>query len=99
MRARRSAVGVAIVVGTSVVLPAGIAVADMTLAAGLPAAVKVTMRGNAVAWSAPTAGRWKLVSWGRGVLTDAAVRTAFDPFDVDLGDDANGRLIATYSAR
>jgi hypothetical protein len=77
---------------------AGVASADTTLATGLPSNVKVSMRGNAIAWSAPTAdGRWKLVIRRGGVITGAAVRPAKVPFDVDLGDDGHGRLIATYS--
>ena len=97
MRARRRAVCAAIMIGSTAVLPAGTAAADVTLASGLPAKVKVAMRGDTVAWSAPAAGGWKLVIWRRGVLTDAAMRPASAPFDVDLGEDAAGRLIATYS--
>ena len=77
---------------------AGTAAADATLAAGLPSNVKVAMKGNTVAWSARTAGgRWKLVIWRAGVARDAAVAPSRWPFDVDLGDDGHGRLLATYS--
>jgi hypothetical protein len=71
--------------------------ADTTLATGLPATVKVSMRGDWIAWSAPAGSRWKLVIARHGVPADAAVRTAPVPFDVDLGDDGHGHLIATYS--
>ena len=72
--------------------------ADTTLATGLSLNVKVSMRGDAIAWSAPAdGGLWKLVIARGGVAADAAVRTARVPFDVDLGDDGHGHLIATYS--
>jgi hypothetical protein len=76
------------------------AAADTTLATGLPDTVRVSMSpdGATLAWSAPTAdGRWKLVLHRGGVTQDAAVRTASAPFDVDLGTDGAGRLVATYS--
>jgi hypothetical protein len=82
----------------ALLLGAGTASADTTLASGLPADVKVSMRGDAIAWSAPAgAGRWKLVIARHGVAADASVPTARMPFDVDLGDDGHGHLIATYS--
>ncbi len=72
--------------------------ADTTLATGLPGTVKVSLRGGAIAWSAPAGGgRWKLVIARGGVASDVAVPTARAPFDVDLGDDGHGHLIATYS--
>ncbi len=78
--------------------PAATASADTTLAGGLPATVKVSMQGDAIAWSAPAGdGRWKLVIARGGVPADAAVAPGRIPFDVDLGDDGHGRLIATYS--
>jgi hypothetical protein len=79
-------------------LAASPARADTTLATGLPATVTVSLRGDAVAWSAPTAdGRFKLVIARGGVAADAAVKPSATPFDVDLGDDGHGHLIATYS--
>jgi len=83
---------------TAMLLGAATARADTTLATGLAPTVKVSMRGGAIAWSAPAAGgRWKLVIARGGVAADAAVRLARVPFDVDLGDDGRGHLIATYS--
>ena len=78
--------------------PAAAASADVTLATGLPPTVKVSMRGAAVAWSAPApGGGFKLVIRTRGIARDAAIPPSRQPFDVDLGDDGHGRLIATYS--
>jgi hypothetical protein len=78
--------------------PVAVASADTTLASGLPASVKVSMRGTAVAWSEPApAGGFKLVIRNNGVARDAAVAPSPRPFDVDLGDDGRGHLIATYS--
>jgi hypothetical protein len=72
--------------------------ADTTLATGLPGNVKVSMRGAAMAWSAPIAGgRFKLVIARGGIAADAATKPSAIPFDVDLGDDGHGHLIATYS--
>jgi hypothetical protein len=78
--------------------PVAVASADTTLATGLPATVKVSLRGTAVAWSAPApAGGFKLVIRKNGVIRDAAVAPSPRPFDVDLGDDGHGHLIASYS--
>jgi hypothetical protein len=82
----------------AVTAPVSVASADTTLATGLPPGVKVSMRGDAVAWSAPAAGGgYRLVIRTNGVARDAAVAPSPRPFDVDLGDDGHGHLIATYS--
>jgi hypothetical protein len=78
--------------------PPAVASAATTLATGLPPTVKVSMRGHAVAWSAPASGGgFKLVIRTNGVNRDAAVASSARPFDVDLGDDGHGHLVATYS--
>lgn len=83
---------------TAALAPVAVASGDTILATGLPPAVKVSMRGAAVAWSAPVpAGGFKLVIRTHGVARDAAVAPSQRPFDVDLGDDGRGHLIATYS--
>ena len=72
--------------------------AATTLATGLPPTTKVSMRGPATAWSEPApAGGFKLVVRVDGVVRDAAIAPSPRPFDVDLGDDGRGHLIATYS--
>jgi hypothetical protein len=74
------------------------ALAAVPLATGLPPAVKVSQRGSAVAWSEPApGGGFKLVVRVDGIARDAAVAPSRRPFDVDLGDDGHGHLIATYS--
>ena len=56
----------------ALLLGAASARADTTLATGLPADVTVSMRGDAIAWSAPAGGgRWKLVIARRGVAAEA----------------------------
>lgn len=89
----------AAVLAAAALAPAMAAAADQTLATGLPPSVKVSMsmRGSAVAWSEPTTGGYKLVIRSGGVTRDAAIRPSQRPFDVDLGDDGHGRLVATYS--
>jgi hypothetical protein len=49
------------------------------------------------AWSKPSHGRYRLVIRHRGRTRDAGVRTRPQPFDVSLGNDAGGRVVATYS--
>ncbi|CAB4932340.1 unannotated protein [freshwater metagenome] len=100
MRSRqRFLIGVTAALAT-VLGGAGVAQANVTLATGLPAGVKVSMsqRGTTIAWSAPTGtGRWKLILWRNGVTSDVPIATSNMPFDVDLGDDGHGHLLATYS--
>lgn len=76
--------------------PAG---ADVTLAGGLPQAPKVSASGQALAWSVfePATGMWRLAV-RRGELTQVLpVAGQATPFDVDLGDDGRGNLVASYS--
>jgi hypothetical protein len=54
--------------------------------------------GGWVVWSELEAnGRWALTAWHRGAKTRLPVGTRSVPFDVDLGSDAHGRVVATYS--
>lgn len=48
-------------------------------------------------WSKPTKGRYRLVIRHAGRIRDAGIPTRSEPFDVSLGKDARGRLVATYS--
>ena len=64
-----------------------------------PSAPKVSAGGGALAWSTYDAadGAWSLVVGHDGVIERAAVARRAVPFDVDLGEDAAGRLVAAYS--
>lgn len=70
-----------------------------TLLSVEPSAPKISAAGDAAAWSTydTTAGTWFLVIRQGGVLERAAVAPRSVPFDVDLGRDAGGRLVAAYS--
>jgi hypothetical protein len=73
--------------------------ADSVLAGGLPQAPKVSAYGQALAWSEfdSGAGGWRLVLRVGGVTVMPAVPARSSPFDVDLGSDGQGRLVASYS--
>jgi hypothetical protein len=74
-------------------------VADVTLASGLPQAPKVTAAGQALAWSVlePATGAWRLVVRRNGATRVLPIPGRTTPFDVDLGDDGHGGLVASYS--
>ena len=71
----------------------------MTLASGLPQAPKVSAAGDALAWSVfePATGSWRLVVRRGGASEVLPVAGSSTPFDVDLGDDGRGGLLASYS--
>jgi hypothetical protein len=50
-----------------------------------------------VVWSAQSPDGWQLTAWHAGVVTTLPVATRPEPFDVSLGTDAQGRMVATYS--
>jgi hypothetical protein len=71
--------------------------ADSVLAGRLPLGPKVSAGDNAIAWSTFSADGWHLMA-RVGQATEAVpVAPSPDPFDVDLGDDGHGGLVASYS--
>jgi hypothetical protein len=89
-----------------------IALAIMTVAGlfGTPAAparsqtlASVTVRapiatyGGWVLWSAPVSGGWGLDAYHTGKVTALRVPPRPQPFDVDLGTNAAGGIVATFS--
>jgi hypothetical protein len=70
-----------------------------TILTSEPSPPKLTAAGGAAAWSTydEAAGAWFLVTRQAGVFERAAVAPRSVPFDVDLGRDASGRLVASYS--
>jgi hypothetical protein len=50
-----------------------------------------------LAWSVKDGARFRLVAWHDGVLRTLPVRVRQRPFDVDVGTDARGRAVATFS--
>ena len=73
--------------------------AATTLASGLPQAPKVAAAGQAVAWSTfdPAISAWRLMVLDHGVSRELPIAPKATPFDVDLGDNGHGGLVATYS--
>jgi len=75
------------------------AAGDTVLASGLPQAPKVSANGQALAWSEydRSASDWRLVVLRNGITQVLPIAPSPVPFDVDLGEDSRGRLVAAYS--
>lgn len=73
--------------------------ADTALASGLPQAPKVSAAGSTVAWSVWDAqvGAWRLQVRNGGITQTLPIAARATPFDVSLGDDGHGGLVASYS--
>jgi hypothetical protein len=60
--------------------------------------VPISAAGGWVGWSAPVAGGgFGLFTWHAGAVAQLPVATRPQPFDLDLGTDAHGRPVATFS--
>jgi hypothetical protein len=77
------------------ILPAASASAD-TLSVE-PQPPKISAFDGTAAWSTYENGAWHLVARRTGVLERLPVAPRSVPFDVDVGTDASGRMVATYS--
>lgn len=80
-------------------VPASVAAAQEVVLSTEPSAPKIAADGGAVAWSSydAAARSWVLRIWREGRTESANVGPRSVPFDVDLGTDRGGRLVATYS--
>jgi hypothetical protein len=92
----------ALVLAAAVLAPAGAgaqaAPTDPSVVATLPRATVVGAAGGWTAWSAYEGGRYVLVTRSpAGRQAPAPVAPRRVPFDLDLGTDAAGRVIAAYS--
>jgi hypothetical protein len=76
---------------------ASAAVANPEQLGTVQANAPIAAAGGWVAWSEPWQGAWRLMAWhdGRVAPLPAALRP--QPFDLDLGTDARGRTVATFS--
>jgi hypothetical protein len=95
--AARRVLSLGLVLAGALALPSG-AQAETTLAVEqAPTAVNAFM--DRVVWSSfdPASGRYYLKVLRRGRVRKLGVRTRKAPFDVDLGPDAHGRVVAVYS--
>ncbi len=89
---------VVVSLGTAL-LDCGSSLADVTLASGLPQAPKVSAAAGALAWSTfdSTVGAWRLMVRRDGITQTLPIAPRATPFDVDLGEDGHGALVASYS--
>lgn len=69
------------------------------LASGLPLAPKVSADGETLAWSSydRSVSAWRLMVFHDGITQALPIAPSSTPFDVDLGDNGDGGLVATYS--
>lgn len=77
---------------------AGPAGAEDTVIATLPPKTPIDALGGHVLWSVPDdANGWQLIDYTNGVQHRLPVAPSPTPFDVDLGRDREGGLVAVYS--
>jgi len=94
---RRSCV-LAVVVAAALACAAVPASAEPLALSTVPANVPIAAHGGWVVWSTPAAGGgWGLSVWHDGQTTAPPLAHRQEPFDVDVGTDANGRAVATFS--
>jgi hypothetical protein len=65
--------------------------------ARLPSQTSIDALDGHVRWSEQDANQWRLVDLSNGVQRPLPVPTSPSPFDVDLGHDRSGRLVAVYN--
>ncbi|HTQ68798.1 MAG TPA: hypothetical protein VMI13_08920 [Solirubrobacteraceae bacterium] len=75
------------------------AAADTVLASGLPQAPRVSADGQTLAWSEydRSASNWRLTVSSSGITRTLPIAPSPVPFDVDLGDNGHGALVAAYA--
>jgi hypothetical protein len=93
--------GMAVVAGTAAALlvAAAPAAAADTEIATLPSQTALDALDGHVLWSVQddATKAWRLVDYSNGVQRPLPVAASVSPFDVDLGHDRSGRLVAVYS--
>lgn len=77
----------------------GSSAAYTVLASGLPMGPKVSAYGETLAWSSydSSASGWRLMAFYDGITQALPIALSPTPFDVDLGNDGHGGLVAAYS--
>jgi hypothetical protein len=61
------------------------------------ASTRIAAQGGWVVWSTPQGGAYDLVAWHDGSTRALPIAASPQPFDVDLGTDRRGRVVATFS--
>jgi hypothetical protein len=93
----RRSLTVAVVVVAALCGGASPAVAEPQALATVTANVPIAAAAGWVAWSAPVQGGWRLVAWHAGAVITLPAAPRPQPFDLDLGTDAHGRTVVTFS--
>jgi hypothetical protein len=95
----RNVIGAIAAGALALVLGAGAASAEDTVVATVPAQTQIDALGGHLLWSVPdaTGGKWQLIDRVNGADHPLAIDKSVEPFDVDLGRDRRGRLVAVYS--
>jgi hypothetical protein len=80
-----------------VVVVAAPAQADQLRLGTTTAATPISASRGWVVWSAPTGAGWQLMAWHDGMVRALALAPRPAPFDADVGTDARGRAVVTFS--
>src|SRR5439155_19173660 len=91
----RKTLGLFALVLTAFLAPALSARADVVIAR-LPALSPIDAYHGRVVWSEPSTAGYRLVVYRRGIARTLPVAPSTVPFDVDLGPDRHGRVVAVY---
>jgi hypothetical protein len=76
--------------------PAGASALPETIAT-LEAQAPISARDGWLVWSVPGAGGWTLEAWHDGVVRPLPVKPRPEPFDANVGTDASGMAVVTFS--
>jgi len=99
-RGRRFSVALALVLVGSIACVGAPSVAATPLPkviAPIGADVPISAGGGWLVWSVPVNGGWGLEAYHDGVVEELPVAPRPEPFDVNVGTDASGKPVATFS--
>jgi hypothetical protein len=85
------------VVTVAVLCVAQVSSASSQMLASVTVRAPIAADGGWVVWSAPASGGWGLDADHAGVVKALRVAPRPQPFDVDLGTNATGGVVATFS--
>jgi hypothetical protein len=92
----RGAVALAVVI-VAALCGAPTASASPQTLASVRVRAPIAAYGGWVVWSAPVSGGWGLDAYHEGTVKTLPVAPRTQPFDVDLGTNASGEVVATFS--
>jgi hypothetical protein len=76
---------------------AGARAAARSTVAAVSADTPVSAHGGWVVWSLRSGSRWRLIAWRDGRIRTLPIAGRGEPFDADVGTDARGRAVVTFS--